>query len=66
MSQPQTIHELAAQARTVRAKLTELWADEGVDQLSIFLDPDIIAVLEEIKSLSMDFIEQVAAASSEG
>ncbi len=65
MSQPQTIHELAAQARTVQAKLTELWADEGVDQLSIFLDPEIIVVLEEIKSISMDFIDQVACLTGE-
>ncbi len=65
MSQSQTIHELATQARTVQAKLTELWADEGVDQLSIFLDPEIIVVLEEIKSISMDFIDQVACLTGE-
>lgn len=65
MSQSQTILELAAQARTVQAKLTELWADEGVDQLSIFLDPEIIVVLEEIKSISMDFIDQVACLTGE-
>jgi len=65
MSHSQTIPELAAQARTLQAKLTELWADEGVDQLSIFLDPEIVVVLEEIKLVSMDFIDQVAVLTGE-
>lgn len=65
MSQSRTIPELAAQARAVQARLTELWADEGVDQLSIFLDPEIIVVLEEIKLVSMDFIDQAAALTGE-
>lgn len=56
--------ELAAEARTVQAKLEQLWADEGVEQLTIFLDPEIVVVLEEIKQVSMDFVEQIAALSS--
>ncbi len=58
--QPTDMTQLAQEAREIHAKLTELWADEGVDQLSIFLDPEIIQVLEEIKQLSMDFIAKVA------
>ncbi len=65
MSHSQTIPELAAQASAVYAKLEQLWADEGVDQLSIFLDPEIIVVLEDIKLASMDFIGQVAALTGE-
>ena len=65
MSQSQNMHDLVAQARTVQARLTELWADEGVEQLSIFLDPEIVVILEEIKLVSMGFIEQVAALTGE-
>ncbi len=65
MSQSQTIPKLAAQALAVQTKLDELWADEGVEQLSIFLDPEIIVVLEEIKQVSMSFIDQVVTLSSE-
>ena len=65
MSQSQTIPKLAAQALAVQTKLDELWADEGVEQLSIFLDPEIIVVLEEIKQVSMNFIGQVATLSSD-
>ncbi|RME84712.1 MAG: hypothetical protein D6775_04705 [Caldilineae bacterium] len=63
MNQPLSpeVRELAQQARQVHARLEELWADEGVDQLSIFLDPDIYSVLSEIKELSLNFIRQVAA-----
>ncbi|HEY52965.1 MAG TPA: hypothetical protein G4N94_05875 [Caldilineae bacterium] len=64
MSQTPTMLELAAEARTVQAKLEQLWADEGVEQLTIFLDPEIVVVLEEIKQVSMDFVEQIAALSS--
>ena len=60
MSQSQTISQLASQARIVQAQLDKLWADEGVEQLSIFLDPAIVVVLDEIKQVSMAFIEQVA------
>lgn len=52
---------LAAEAKTLKDRLDELWADEGVDQLSIFLDPDIITVLDEIKRLSNDFVAKIAA-----
>jgi hypothetical protein len=65
MSQSQTMPELAAQARAVQTKLERLWADEGVEQLSIFLDPEIVIVLEEIKQVSMDFIDQIADLSSD-
>jgi hypothetical protein len=61
MSQPQTTSQLAARARAVRTQLEKLWADEGIEQLSIFLDPEIIVVLEEIKQVSMGFIDQIAA-----
>ena len=57
--------ELAAQARSVQTKLEQLWADEGVEQLSIFLDPEIVVVLEEIKQVSMGFIDKIAALSSD-
>ena len=65
MSQSQTIPKLAAQALAVQTKLDELWADEGVEQLSIFLDPEIIVVLEEIKQVSMNFIGQIATLSGD-
>lgn len=65
MSQSQTIPQLAVQARSVHAQLDKLWADEGVEQLSIFLDPEIVVVLEEIKQVSMNFIDQIAALSTD-
>lgn len=58
------VNELAQQARAVRSQLRALWADEGVDQLSIFLDPDIISVLEEIKRVSFEFLDEVAGLDS--
>jgi len=54
------IIQLARQARELKAKLETLWADEGVEQLNIFIDPEITEVLAEIKQLSMDFVTQVA------
>ena len=51
---------LAQEAQQLYAKLETLWADEGVEQLNIFLDPEITQVLDEIKRLSMDFIAKVA------
>jgi hypothetical protein len=56
-----TLSDLSAQARLLHAQLEKLWADEGVDQLQIFLDPGTAAVLAEIKQLSMDFIQHLAA-----
>lgn len=55
------VNALAQRAREVSKQLRELWADEGVDQLSIFLDPDIISVLDEIKRVSFDFVDEVAS-----
>jgi len=55
-----TLPQLAAEAQTLQAQLQALWADEGVDQLSIFLDPGITDVLAQIRQLSMDFIAKVA------
>ena len=60
MTSPTDIDQLAREAQTLKAKLEALWADEGVAQLSIFLDPEITEVLDEIKQLSMDFIAKVA------
>jgi hypothetical protein len=65
MSQIDIIPQLSSEARAVQAKLRELWADEGVEQLAIFLDPDIVTVLEEIKRLSMHFVDQVARLSDD-
>lgn len=56
-----SLSDLSAQARTLHAQLEKLWTDEGVDQLQIFLDPGTAAVLAEIKQLSMDFIQRLAA-----
>ncbi|HEY79927.1 MAG TPA: hypothetical protein EYP25_12680 [Anaerolineae bacterium] len=56
--------QLIEEAKTIYARLQTLWADEGVDQLSIFLDPEITDVLEEIKRLSMAFIAKVAQLES--
>ncbi len=61
MSQDPAVAELSSEARAVRARLETLWADEGVDQLAIFLDPDIITVLKEIKQLSFEFVDKVAS-----
>lgn len=61
---PSPLSDLVAQARAVQAKLDKLWADEGVDQLQIFLDPGTAAVLAEIKQLSMTFIQHVAQLDS--
>ena len=52
--------QLAQEARQLQDKLSQLWADEGVEQLHIFLDPEITEVLDEIKKLSMDFVARVA------
>ena len=60
MTSSTDITQLAHEARELKAKLEALWADEGVDQLSIFLDPEIIEVLDEIKRLSLDFVTKVA------
>jgi len=61
MSQTMSIPaaEIAAAAKAVQAKLEALWADEGVDQLQIFLDPGTYSVLAEIRKISMDFIQRV-------
>ncbi len=61
---PSPLSDLIAQARAVQSKLDKLWADEGVDQLQIFLDPGTAAVLAEIKQLSMSFIQHVARLDS--
>ncbi|NUQ38119.1 MAG: hypothetical protein HUU23_10030 [Caldilineales bacterium] len=63
MTDHPTPSQLAAEAQAVLAKLQELWADEGVDQLAIFLDPGIISVLAEIKSTSLEFAAKIAALS---
>ena len=54
------ITQLAREARELKTRLEALWADEGVDQLSIFLDPEITEVLDKIKQLSLDFVTKVA------
>lgn len=54
------ITQLARQAQDLKAELETLWADEGVEQLNIFIDPEITEVLVKIKQLSMDFIAKVA------
>lgn len=61
MSQTMSISaaEIAAEAKAVQARLEALWADEGVDQLQIFLDPGTYSVLAEIRQISMDFIRRV-------
>ncbi|NOZ51078.1 MAG: hypothetical protein GXP37_13690 [Chloroflexi bacterium] len=53
--------DVAQRAGAVRTQLQALWADEGVDQLSIFLDPGIVSVLEEIKRVSLAFVDEIAA-----
>lgn len=55
-----SLSDLRAEALVVQTQLEKLWADEGVDQLQIFLDPGTAAVLAEIKQLSMDFIHRLA------
>jgi hypothetical protein len=60
MTSSTDITSLAQEARELKEKLEALWADEGVDQLHIFLDPEITEVLDEIKRLSIDFIDKVA------
>ncbi len=52
--------QLVQEARELKATLEALWADEGVEQLHIFLDPEITEVLDKIKQLSMDFVTKVA------
>lgn len=60
------LDSLVAEAQTVHERLEALWADEGVDQLQIFLDPKTYAVLAEIKTVSMDFIARVAGLRAGG
>ncbi|MCO6450365.1 MAG: hypothetical protein J5I90_06195 [Caldilineales bacterium] len=55
-----TTSNLITEAKAVQQKLQQLWADEGVEQLEIFLDPGIFTVLAEIKKVSLDFIGRVA------
>ena len=52
--------QIAQEAKALQARLEALWADEGVEQLDIFLDPEITDVLKEIRRLSMEFIAKVA------
>lgn len=61
LTPPPTLSELSAEARALQTQLEQLWADEGVDQLQIFLDPGTAAVLDEIKQLSLGFIQRLAA-----
>jgi len=63
---PFDLDNLVAEAKAVYERLEALWADEGVDQLQIFLDPKTYAVLAEIKATSMDFIARVAGLRTEG
>ncbi|MCX7854076.1 MAG: hypothetical protein N2383_15015 [Caldilineales bacterium] len=60
------LDSLVAEAQTVHERLEALWADEGVDQLQIFLDPKTYAVLAEIKAVSMAFIARVAGLRTGG
>lgn len=60
MTSSTDLPQLAREAQALKTKLEALWADEGVDQLHIFLDPEITDVLDEIKQLSMDFVTKVA------
>lgn len=60
MSDKLELSGLSAEAQAIKARLDHLWADEGVNQLSIFLDPDIITVLDEIKQLTTDFVAKIA------
>ncbi len=60
------LDSLVAEAKAVHERLEALWADEGVDQLQIFLDPKTYAVLAEIKAVSMDFIARVAGLRADG
>ena len=60
MTSTQSLNQLAQEAQELKAKLEALWADEGVEQLHIFIDPEITQVLDEIRQLSMDFIAKVA------
>ncbi len=52
--------QLVEEAKAIHARLETLWADEGVEQLDIFLDPEITDVLKEIQRLSLEFIGKVA------
>jgi hypothetical protein len=63
---PFPLDSLIAEAKAVQERLEALWADEGVDQLQIFLDPKTYAVLAEIKAVSMDFIARVAGLRADG
>ena len=60
MDSSTSLAALAAEARELKTKLETLWADEGVAQLHIFLDPEITDVLDEIQQLSQNFIGKVA------
>jgi hypothetical protein len=60
MDSSTSLAALAAEARELKIKLETLWADEGVAQLHIFLDPEITDVLDEIQQLSQNFIGKVA------
>ncbi len=60
MTSSTDITQLAREASELKARLESLWADEGVEQLHIFLDPEITEVLDKIKQLSMEFISKVA------
>ena len=63
MASSTSLTQLAAEAGELKTKLEILWADEGVAQLHIFLDPEITDVLDEIRQLSLDFIDKIAQAS---
>lgn len=62
MAEPnERLAQIIRDAQTTQSKLRALWADEGVEQLEIFLDPGISEVLVEIKRVTMDFIDRLAA-----
>lgn len=63
MASSTDLMQLATEAEALKNKLEALWADEGVAQLHIFLDPEITDVLDEIQQLSLDFIQKVAQAA---
>lgn len=49
------LDELAKEARQLSKDLEYYWVDEGVSQLSIFIDPDLYQYLDKLYHESLSF-----------
>lgn len=58
------IERLAADAQQHASNLHYYWDEEGVQQLGIFIDPDLYQYVEKMYNESLAFAERCAALSA--